>query len=192
MEAKEKQAEDLDEMLQGLDRYAAHQAVDLRKGIGGLQGSTGWPGWQMRPSECWYRMKCGRGFVARADQAANQWKAVKPHPAATEAQLLMSVIVRLAQRVRMETGSPDISGVMAEVERLLEESVDATPFVIDDETVTRVDLIEIDFDALAALFESGKKATAASRLQTSARNTGSRDWCGPTRSESTTPRSSAK
>ncbi len=79
----------------------------------------------------------------------------------------MSVIVRLAQRVRMETGSPDISGVMASVEQLLQESVDAVPFVIDPSTVTRIDLTEIDFDALAALFASGKKATAASRLQAS-------------------------
>jgi len=79
----------------------------------------------------------------------------------------MSVIVRLAQRVRMETGSPDISGIMASVEQLLQESVDAVPFVIDPTHVTRVDLTEIDFEALAALFAKGKKATAASRLQAS-------------------------
>ena len=59
-------------------------------------------------------------FLARADMCATQWKSVKPHPAATEAQPLMSVIVRLAQRIRMETGKPDISGVMADVEQLLQ------------------------------------------------------------------------
>lgn len=67
----------------------------------------------------------------------------------------------------METGTPDITRVMADVERLLQESVDAVPFVIDPSVVTRVDLTEIDFDALAALFTSGKKATAASRMQAS-------------------------
>jgi Domain of unknown function (DUF3387) len=80
---------------------------------------------------------------------------------------LMTVVIRLAQRVRMEIGSPDISGVLADVERLLEASVDATPFVIDAAAVERVDLTQIDFDVLATLFASGKSATATARLRAS-------------------------
>jgi len=166
VEAKEAQAEELSEMLSEIDRYAANQAVDLRQGIG--VAGFDWVAWLADSAD---RMLVSdgvrRGFLTRADMCAGQWKAVKPHPAATDAQPLMSVIVRLAQRVRMETGSPDISGVMASVELLLQESVDAVPFVIDPSAVTRIDLREIDFDALAALFASGKKATAASRLQAS-------------------------
>lgn len=56
---------------------------------------------------------------------------------------------------------------MADVEELLEASVDATPFVIDPKTVARVDLTQIDFDTLAELFAAGKKSTAAARLQAS-------------------------
>jgi len=80
---------------------------------------------------------------------------------------MMSVVVRLARRVRMETGSPDISGVMTDVEWLLQESVDATPFVIDADEIERVDLTQIDFDALSALFQSGRKSTAVARFQAS-------------------------
>jgi hypothetical protein len=37
-----------------------------------------------------------RGFLARADMCAVMWTSVRPHAAATEAQPVMSVIVRLA------------------------------------------------------------------------------------------------
>ena len=56
---------------------------------------------------------------------------------------------------------------MDDVERLLEEALAARPFVIDPDTTVRVDLTQIDFDALGELFNSGRKATAAARLQAS-------------------------
>ena len=37
-----------------------------------------------------------RGFLARADMCAVMWTSVRPHAAATEAQPVMSVIIRLA------------------------------------------------------------------------------------------------
>lgn len=166
VEAKDKQAEDLAEMLAEIGQYAATQGVDLEEGIG-VEGFD-WVAWLADSADkILVSNEVRRGFLGRADMCAAQWKAVKPHPAATEAQPLMSVIVRLAQRVRMETGKPDISGVMASVEQLLQESVDAVPFVIEPSKMTRVDLTEIDFDVLAELFAKGKKATAVSRLQAS-------------------------
>ena len=166
VEAKEKQAEDLTEMLAEIQQYASSQGVDLQEGIG-VEGFD-WVAWLADAAEKILTSdEVRRGFLSRADMCASQWKAVKPHPAATEAQPLTSVIVRLAQRIRMETGKPDISGVMADVERLLEESVDAVPFVIEPSEVTRVDLTQIDFDALAGLFAKGKKATAVARLRAS-------------------------
>lgn len=166
VEAKEAQAEDLAEMLSEIDGYVTIHGVDLRTGIG--VAGFDWVAWLAEAGDrVLVSDDVRRGFLTRADMCAAQWKAVKPHPAATEAQPLMSVLVRLTQRVRMETGSPDISGVMSSVEHLLQESVDAVPFIIDASAVTRVDLTAIDFDALAALFASGKRATAVSRLQAS-------------------------
>ena len=60
----------------------------------------------------------------------------------------------------METGKPDVSGVMDDVERLLEEALAARPFVIDTDATVRVDLTQIDFDALGDLFNIGRKATS--------------------------------
>src|SRR5690606_29571876 len=86
---------------------------------------------------------------------------------ATDAQPLMSVLVRLAQRIRMVTGKPDISGVMSSVEKLLQESVDAVPFVIDPSAKGQFDLSKIDFDALTELFKRGQRNTAVARLRSS-------------------------
>src|SRR5690606_34246716 len=116
-EAKEEQADDLAEMLSEIGEFARRHGVDLDEGIG--VAGFDWVAWLGEAAE---RLLVSddvrRGFLTRADVCAGQWKAVKPHPAATDAQPLMSVIVRLAQRIRMVTGKPDISGVMASVEQL--------------------------------------------------------------------------
>src|SRR5690606_84996 len=65
------------------------------------------------------------------------------------------------------TGKPDISGIMASVEKLLQESVDAVPFVIDPSAKGQIDLSQIDFDALTELFKRGQRNTAAARLRSS-------------------------
>ncbi|MFC2153110.1 type I restriction endonuclease subunit R [Actinomycetota bacterium] len=166
VESKDEQAQQLANDLTGLTEFCLKIGVELNEGIG-VSGFD-WVAWLGSSAEAVLRSDdTRRGYLARADICATRWRALKPHPVATDAQPVMSVIVRLSQRVRMETGTPDVSGVMAEVEQLLEESVDAVPFVIDASAVTRVNLAEIDFDALAALFASGKQATAAARLQAS-------------------------
>jgi len=166
VEAKEEQAEDLAGMLAGVEEHASAHGVNLKQGIG--VAGFDWVAWLAGAAEqLLVSDEVRRGFLARADLCAGQWKAVKPHPAATDAQPLMSVIVRLAQRIRMVTGKPDISGVMASVERLLQESVDAMPFVIDPTETPRFDLSEVDFDVLVELFAKGKRNTAAARLRAS-------------------------
>jgi len=166
VESKEEQAKHLAETLADLQAFAASLGIDLEAGIG-VDGFD-WVAWLDDAAELVLASDDSRrGYLARADAAASEWRALKPHPQATDAQPLMTVILRLAQRVRTEIGSADISGVLADVEELLDASVDATPFVIDSAAVTRVDLTQIDFDALGALFAAGKRSTAVSRLQAS-------------------------
>ena len=161
---KEEQAAELREMLDELASYVSRYDVDLTEGLGVI--GFDWVAWLSDAADA---LLVGddarRGYLQRADAAARQWKAVKPHEAATEAQPEMTVIVRLAQKIRSIVGSPDISGVMASVEQLLEESVGAEPFLIDRDTVQRVDLTEIDFEVLSGLFSGGKKNMAAQRLR---------------------------
>jgi type I restriction enzyme R subunit len=166
VESKEVQADALAEMLASIERYCASQGVNLAEGLG--VSAFDWVAWLTTAADKLIEPDdVRRAFLAQADMCATQWKSVKPHPAATEAQPIMSVIVRLAQKIRMETGKPDISGVLADVEQLLQESVGAVPFVIAGWKVVQVDLTQIDFDALSALFAKGNKATAVARLQAS-------------------------
>lgn len=103
-------------------------------------------------------------YLHMADQAAKLWKAVKPHPAAAQAGPEMWAIVRISQAIRELSPPADVSSLMAEVEMLLEESIAAEPYVIEG-AEKRVDLSEIDFDALAKEFGEGRKSTAAQRLR---------------------------
>jgi type I restriction enzyme R subunit len=164
VEAKEAQADELAQLISGLEGYAASHGVDVREGID--VAGFDWVEWLKNATEALLDPEeVRREFLARADMCAAMWKSVKPHPAATEAQPTMSVIVRLAQRIRMETGKPDVSSVMDDVEQLLEETLAARPYVIDPGATDRVDLTRIDFDVLSELFKNGQKATATARLQ---------------------------
>lgn len=166
VEAKERQAEDLAAMLAEIKTFSAVHRVDLDRALG--TAKFDWVAWLTDSTEMMLVSdEVRRGFLTRADMCAGQWKAVKPHPAATDAQPLMSVIIRLAQRMRMETGKPDISGVMSSVERLLQESIAAVPYVIDRPVGPSFDLSHINFKVLIELFDAGRRNIAASRLRAS-------------------------
>jgi type I restriction enzyme R subunit len=166
VESKDAQAIHLATTLADLGAFAARLGVDVEAGIG--VAGFDWAAWLGDAAEKVLVSDEGRReYLARTDAAAGEWRALKPHPAATAAQPLMTVAVRLAQRVRMEIGSPDISGVLSHVEALLDASVDATPFVIESSGEGRIDLNDIDFESLARLVVSGKPGTAVARLQTS-------------------------
>lgn len=75
-------------------------------------------------------------------------------------------MVRLAQAIQSLVGPVDVTSVMAEVEALLEESIAAEPYVIET-SADRVDLSDIDFEALAQQFSNGRPNTAAQKLRAS-------------------------
>jgi type I restriction enzyme R subunit len=106
-------------------------------------------------------------FLHLVTEASKLWKALKPHPAAAEAGEEMWAIVRLAQAIQSLAGPVDVTSVMAEVEALLEESIAAEPYLIESTADKRVDLSEIDFEALAQQFSKGHQNTAARRLRDS-------------------------
>jgi type I restriction enzyme R subunit len=164
--SKEEQARELREMLQELEEFVEGYGVNLAEGLN--VAGFDWVAWLGDAGDALLADdEAERGFLRRADTAARQWKVVKPHDVATQFQPLMYVIVRLSQKIRMETGSPDVSGVMEDVERILHASLAVTPFAIDKAAVPRVDLSEIDFVALSKLFSSGSKNTGAARLRAS-------------------------
>ena len=103
-------------------------------------------------------------FVAHARSAATLYKAILPDPRASEFAPAVGAILVLAKRIAAMDPAVDISTVMNEIEHLLDESIVAGGYTIDEATST-VDLSQFDFEALRKRFEAGRKRTEMERLK---------------------------
>jgi type I restriction enzyme R subunit len=103
-----------------------------------------------------------RDFMARARLVDALFGAVKPDPVAVEFATRCGSIRALADYIRNRTDPPDISHVMQGIHELLDRSIGAEPFKIQDKAAgyQGVDLSKIDFEKLAKRFEK-KKPTSS-------------------------------
>jgi type I restriction enzyme R subunit len=92
------------------------------------------------------------------------FRAILPDTRAGEFAPKRRVFVVLADKIRALAPDVDISGVMDEVEDLLNRSVYARGYTIP-ETEEPYDLSQINFEALRKRFERGRKRTEALRLR---------------------------
>lgn len=107
-------------------------------------------------------------FLNLAHQVNRLYKAILPDVAASEFYKTRKLLNILAQTIIAEIPDVDISNVEAEMKELLDESVIAEDYVIEaapSDTFRRVDLSQIDFDALRKKFEDGYKHTAVKQLE---------------------------
>jgi type I restriction enzyme R subunit len=77
------------------------------------------------------------------------------------------LVAYLAAKIRAETEQPDISGVMSDVEALLNDSIATEGYHMPaaGEPEALVNLSEFDFDALKERFNKGHKYTEVERLK---------------------------
>ena len=111
-----------------------------------------------------------RDYLLLAGNVNNLYKAILPDPAAKDLAPKCVLFDVIAQKIRSLTPPADISGVMGEVEKLLDDSIAAEGYVIRDPQgiwakKRLVDLSKIDFEALKAKFEHGRKRTEAEKLK---------------------------
>ncbi|MCJ7771976.1 MAG: type I restriction endonuclease subunit R, partial [Desulfobacterales bacterium] len=111
-----------------------------------------------------------RDYLLLAGNVNKLYKAMLPDPAAKDLAPGCILFDFIAQKIRSLTPPADISGVMEEVEKLLDDSIAAEGYVIRDPagawtTEHVVDLSKIDFEALKAKFEQGRKRTEAEKLK---------------------------
>ena len=111
-----------------------------------------------------------KGYLARAATIWRLYKAILPDEEATAFAPRCLLIDILAKKIRALTPPADITEVMADVEGLLDESIDAEGYVIREAKETYgeahlIDLAKIDFDALKEKFAKGKKRTEAEKLK---------------------------
>lgn len=107
-------------------------------------------------------------FLAMTAHVIRLHKDIKPHPAANE--LLPDVVIYsvLAQMIRVLMPPVDITAVMEEINDILDKSIAAEGYKIQQgvgNKAKRINLSEIDFEALQQKFQSGHKNTATQELR---------------------------
>ena len=105
-----------------------------------------------------------RRFLDLANNVYRLYKAILPDPAGEQLQAECALIGVLAAKIRALSPPVDISGIMGQVERLLDHSIAAKGYLIKEDPPL-VDLSKIDFELLAANFKGGRKYTEVERVK---------------------------
>lgn len=92
------------------------------------------------------------------------YKAILPDPTANQFVSIQYLFTVIAERIRSLNPEVDITDITEAVEELLDESITAVEYVIREPSQL-VDLSRIDFEALKARFEQGRKRTEAEQLK---------------------------
>ena len=105
-------------------------------------------------------------FLSRASLVDRLFKAILPDTRANEFSRVRAVTKFLADAIAEYTERPDVSGVMARVEQLLDESVAANAYLIPaSEADALFDLAGVNWEGLEEAFKQGRPRTAAERLR---------------------------
>lgn len=105
-------------------------------------------------------------FLVRAGAVERLFKAILPDERANEFSPIRKVIRMAMDRIAAVEGRPDVSGVMGQIEQLLDESVAANAYLIGSEERRQLmDLSAVDWEAVHQLFKSGRQRTAAQKLR---------------------------
>lgn len=107
-----------------------------------------------------------RQYMTLASNVTRLYKAILPDPGAHEFAAMKTLIAVIADKIRSLLPVTDIDNVMSAINQVLDDSIAAEGYVIrgGDET-SIVDLSKIDFEALKAHFDKGRKRTEAEKLR---------------------------
>jgi type I restriction enzyme R subunit len=108
-----------------------------------------------------------KDFLGLELLVARLYRAAKPSPAIAELASRVGCLAQIALRIRNSGEQPDISGVLGRIQQVLDESIAADGFRIEDrEQRAPLDLSKIDFEALQKEFKKSKsKNTDLERLK---------------------------
>ncbi len=109
-----------------------------------------------------------RQYLNLATEVDALFKSLLPDASAFEFSPICNVFKVVAEKIRSELPAVDISAVMADVEALLNKSIAADGYVmppVSNDPTRYIDLSQIDFDALKAQFDKGKKNIEAQKLR---------------------------
>ncbi len=108
-----------------------------------------------------------RRFFSLTSSVVKLYKAVLPDPDAGEFSPLVKLFSVIVEKIRNLDPEVDISDVMEDITRVLDESITARSFVIPEskEKEEPIDLSRINFEELKRRFEQGRKRTEAEKLR---------------------------
>jgi len=105
-------------------------------------------------------------FITLANQVIRLYKAILPDESANEFAPVKTCLAVLADKIRTFTEEASIDDIIEQVGELLDDSIATKGYMIHStEQTSLIDLSEIDFDALKAHFEKGRKRTEAEKLK---------------------------
>ena len=106
-------------------------------------------------------------FLGQANDISRLYKAVMPDPIIPELAPRCQVVAELAKAIRATKEPVDITGVLDDIAKKLDDSIVAEPHVKPGEEAKSIDLSQVDFDILEAKFaKTGTKNTEAQKLRT--------------------------
>lgn len=96
------------------------------------------------------------------------YKAILPDPRASEFANQKNLFSCISDKIRALTPPADISGIMSDIEEVLDQSIASEGYIIHEDPAgynTKVDLSQIDFEALQRHFEKSRKHTEVEKLK---------------------------
>jgi len=111
--------------------------------------------------------KSKREFLSLVSSVNLLYRAIKPDPREQEFNSTRRLLVVIARRIEAAAKVVDVSGVMKDIDELLDRSVAAEPYVMPEDPVEHLttDLSKIDFEKLRKEFSKGRKHTYIERLR---------------------------
>ena len=110
-----------------------------------------------------------KAYLQLATNVTKLYKAILPDPDAHEFTKICQLIHIIAQKIRNLTPPADISGVMADVEEVLDQSIAPEGYLIeipaDGYDAEPIDLSQIDFQQLSERFNTQHKRVEAEKLR---------------------------
>lgn len=107
-------------------------------------------------------------FQFLAGNIRKLYKDILPDPRAFEFASQKNLFSCLSDKIRALTPPADITGVMADIEKVLDYSIASEGYIIHEDPAgynTKVDLSQIDFEALRRFFEKSRKHTEVEKLK---------------------------
>lgn len=105
-------------------------------------------------------------FMQYASLTWRIFKAILPDTKANQFEAMCQLLRSLSEKIRSLTAPPNIDHVMADIEQVLDLSIDAEGYIITEDAENTIDLSGLDFEKMRRDFAKKHKNTEMQKLKT--------------------------